>query len=452
MEWLRDAFGFEDCEPPHCGKPDCGHCGWPPHCCNPPHQCSWWSALLFVWLILLLPFYWCTDHKPKPSKPGRKDGEPLRVAYVSVWGIPCGISTYNEELVPQLREHIEVKVFAEYADPERSERLERDPDWVIRCWTRNEHPKSKLMQALTEYDPDVVHIGHEYGFFARAYMFTSLVTWLKGRRIPVVTTFHSVYAHQDKVVTESSAPSIIVHTDAGKQCLVDKGIEASRVSVIPHGTEILAGTPEVPELLPNLWNTWHTQHTIFHPGFMFGYKGHLRMLGIVARLKEKYPDVHYIIQGSENPNNMREHDELYQKIISRSEELGLSSNVTVNRGFVSKEVLLSFIRTMRVCVLPYQSHPDHEVRATSGIARVVAGTQTPLVVSSAHLFDDLTNVAVKCKTDDDLFQAIDDVFSSNRVKESQVMGRTKFLRETSWRAVARRTLDVYKTLLRSNTR
>ena len=77
------------------------------------------------------------------------------------------------------------------------------------------------------------------------------------------------------------------------------------------------------------------------------------MLNVVAALKNKYPDVHYIIQGSENKLNMEEHDELYNKIIDQCKYLGITENVTVNRGFVSEEVLMSAIRTVKVCVLPY---------------------------------------------------------------------------------------------------
>lgn len=434
------------CWPPHCGwHPHCGHA---PHCGCPPHGCSWLSILVMLLNIIAMPYFWCTKKPYKIRKPHVDENEKLRVAYVSVWGTPCGIATYNEELVPHLREYADVKVFAEYADTDKNQGLDRDPEWVLRCWSRHEHPKSKLMHELLEYQPHIVHIGHEYGFFARAYMYTSLVTWLKGRKIPVLTTFHSVYEHQDKVVTEVSSPNIIVHTEAGKDCLVKKGLQPSKIHTIPHGTEVLAGTQDAPELLPSMWNTWHTKHTIFHPGFMFGYKGHVRMLHIVARLKKKYPDVHYIIQGSENPHTMKEHDALYTQIIETADALGLSSNVTVNRGFVSKEVLLSFIRTTRVCVLPYQSHPDHEVRATSGIARVVAGTETPLVVSSVHLFDDLDDVATKCIDDDAMYNAIDNIFKDNDVKNSQVHSRVRFLKTTNWKHIAKKTFDVYKQIIR----
>lgn len=445
VDCIGRLFGCPQCDPPHCGCPP--HCGHPPHCGCPPCEpggCGYF--ILYLWMIVTFPLVWLTGRRVEAPKRNLDPETRLKVAYISVYGTPCGIATYNEELLGEVREHADVRVFAEYADDMRSERLERDPQWVTRCWGRNEHPKTTLIRAIRDYNPDIVHIGHEYGFFSRAYLFTSLVTWLKARGYPVVVTLHSVYEHKDKVVTEASSPNIIVHTDAGRKCLIRKGVDSDRISVIPHGTEIMAGTPEAPELLNSLWNTWHTPHTIFHPGFLFGYKGHLRMLGVVARLKDKYPDVHYIIQGSENPLTAREHDELHDRIIAEARRLGIESSVTVNRGFVSKEVLLSFIRTTRCCVLPYVSHPDHEVRATSGIARVVAGTETPLVTSTAHLFDDLGSVATQCGTDDELYEAIDKIFSSESVRKSQLAARVQFLKETSWKRVASRTVDLYKKL------
>lgn len=445
VDFISRLFGCPHCEPPHCGCPP--HCGNPPHCGCPPCEpsgCSYF--LLYLWTMLTFPLVWLTGRKIEASRKQLNPEAKMKVAYVSVFGTPCGIATYNEELLTEVREHVDVRVFAEYADDSRAERMERDPEWVTRCWSRNEHPKTALIRAIQEYQPDIVHIGHEYGFFSRAYLFTSLVTWLKAKGFPVVVTLHSIYEHKDKVVTEASAPNIIVHTEAGRKCLIKKGIDPDKISIIPHGTEVMAGTPDAPELLNSLWNTWHTPHTIFHPGFLFGYKGHLRMLGVVARLKEVYPDVHYIIQGSENPLNSKEHDELHDRIMTEARNLGIESNVTVNRGFVSKEVLLSFIRTTRCCVLPYVSHPDHEVRATSGIARVVAGTETPLVTSTAHLFDDVDGVATKCGTDDELYEAVDAIFRTDAVRKSQLAARVKFLKDTSWKKVGQKTADLYKKL------
>ncbi len=375
------------------------------------------------------------------------DGK-LKVAFIGNYGTSCGISTYNEALLKELRYHCDVKVFAEYYDNEKLIRLEEDPSWVIRCWDRNQHPKTDLIQYVLKWQPDIIHFSHEYGIWYKAYFFTQIISIFKQKGFKIVSTMHSVYDHMDKLASESAVPNLIVHTEQGKVTLIKKGIDENKINVIPHGTKIYKGTSDSPELLEPLWNTWQSEHTIYQPGFLFGYKGHLRMLNVVARLKEKYPDIHYIIQGSENKLNMDEHDQLYNQIIAESEKLGLSENITINRGFVSEEVLLSAIRTVKVCVLPYNNHPEHDVRASSGAARTILPTCTPLVVSGVHLFDDLEGVVPRARDDNELYNALDDIFENYHLNvRKQIDKRAEFLRKTSWESIAYRTYVLYTNVI-----
>lgn len=426
------------------------------HCGNPPNDgvgcgCAFILFSFWFWLpVLMFVLKFGNKKKTKNNVQANSlENNKPKVAIISVFNTPCGISTYNEQLINELKQHVEVRVFAEYADEAKSERIDGDEEFVIRCWHRDEHPKITLMQSIDEWKPDLIHFGHEYGFFAKAYLFTSLVSWFKSRKYPVIATMHSIYEHRDKTVQEASGQHIIAHTVSGKQCLVNKGIDSTKVTIIPHGSNIFDGDANNPKLLTPLWNTWSNDHTIFQPGFLFDYKGHLRMLGVVARLKEKYSDVHYIIQGSENPHNAQEHEKLFRKLVNECKKLNIEENITINRGFVTNDVLMSFIRTTKICVLPYVSHPEHEVYSTSGIARVAIGTQTPLVTTKVHLFDDVKDVAFQAGTDDDLYNIIDNIFSKPGIQEQYNDSRIEFLRNTSWESVAKMHLELYSKVLRS---
>lgn len=453
---FRSVFGFmfkkKKCEPPHCGCPP--HCGEPPHCGCPPNDgigCGCGFALFFFWLWLpvvmfVLKFGGGKKKKGKIQKVVVSQGlERPKVAFISVYNTPCGISTYNEQLIQELSLYADVRVFAEYADESKAERVAGDPEFVYRCWDRNEHPKIKLMTEVDAWQPDLIHFGHEYGFFAKAYLFTSLVSWFKSRQYPVIATMHSIYEHRDKTVQEASGQHIIAHTESGRDCLVQKGISPDRITIIPHGSNVFSGSVDNPELLKPLWNAWQNEHTLFQPGFLFDYKGHMRMLGVVARLKNKYPDVHYVVQGSENPKNAKEHERLYRKMVAECKKLGIEENVTINRGFVDSEILMSFLRTTRVCVLPYANHPEHDVCSTSGIARIVLGTETPLVTSRVHLFDDVAGLVFQASNDNELYNVIDEVFSNKAVSFNEA--RVQFLKQTSWKSVAKMHAELYSKVL-----
>lgn len=421
------------------------------HCGNPGGSLNKFDYFLTIFIDCIL--YIPRAIYSKFKKPIHVDAKPtsnsaIKVAFIGNYGTACGIATYNEYLTSELKHHVDLRLFAEYNGDDRSERIPGDPAWVTRCWTRNQHPKSDLIYAIDSWKPDIIHFSHEYGIWHKAYFFTQLVSTFKMKGYKVVSTMHSVYEHVDKLVSESAVPNIVVHTDQGKITLIKKGIEQERITVIPHGTKIFDGTGDNPELLPALWNTWNSDYTIFQPGFLFPYKGHSRLLKAVALLKEKYPDIHYIIQASENELSMKEHDELYYKLVIECEELGITGNVTINRGFVSEDVLLSLIRTVKLCVLPYANHPEHDVRAASGAARMIIPTTTPLIVSGVHLFDDLEGVVPRVRDDFELYQEIDNIFSNyEKCSTEQISKRKEFLRNTSWENVASLLAAYYRSLV-----
>lgn len=358
----------------------------------------------------------------------------MRIALISVFSIPCGIATYNANLAQGLSKFCDLKIFAEDCNFPDTEEIKY-------CWNRNEHAKLRLIDAVEEFNPDVVLFSHEYGFFPKAYQFTSLVSYFKWKKYKVATIFHSIYNHLDKTVQEASSPLIFVHSEGGKNCLIKKGINENVVSIIPHGSQFLTNDNK---LLDKLWDTWNAP-TIFQPGFLFNYKGHLRMLDVIAKIKQKYPDIQYIIQGSENPKNQEEHDRVYEEILHRAKELDLLPNLTVNRGFSSFEVLLSHIRTVSCVVLPYIDNGDHSVYATSGMARIVLGTKTPLVVSKVPLFDDLVgkDVCYFARNDQELEEKISYILD-NRGNTDYEENRVDFIKKTSWEAVAENLVSLLK--------
>lgn len=363
----------------------------------------------------------------------------MKIALISGYNAQCGIATYAQELVPELETLAEVKVFAEDTG------LKSEGN-VVYCWSRNKYPNLQLLDELEAYKPDVAIINHEYGYFPQAYKLTSLVSWLRWKKIKTLGILHSVYEnHLDKTVSEACFRNIMVHTEAAKNMLIKKGINPDCLTVIPHGCKFHGADNEI---LDKLWNHWGTKHVVFSAGFLFHYKGIHNTLKAIALLKEKYPDIHYILCGSENPASQQEHDKVYTEITDLANELGVIHNITINRGFFTEEVLLSYIRTASVCVLPYDPHPEHDVCATSGIARMIMQTSTPLITSNAHLFDDLGNLVERASGHEQLAQKIDDAFqdkvqskASDRIKE-----RKQFITQNSWKEAARKITELVASL------
>ena len=115
-----------------------------------------------------------------------KEFKSLRVCFIGVYKIQCGIATYSEWLWAEIIKQIgEYKIFAE----ETTVPVPEEPN-VVRCWRRGQ-PLTELIAQVKAYDPDCVMIQHEYGVFPVARHWLSLLSALQNYR--VITTLHSVY-------------------------------------------------------------------------------------------------------------------------------------------------------------------------------------------------------------------------------------------------------------------
>jgi glycosyltransferase involved in cell wall biosynthesis len=366
-------------------------------------------------------------HNNKLVAKGQKiDKTKLKIAMVGVWKIPCGIATYTEFLVEALREagH-EVMIFAEH-----DLKAESDPS-VIRCWKRGQN-LSKLVSEIKKYDPDTIFIQHEYGIFPDARKWTSFISQIQNYNHHVV--LHSVYKHKDKSVCETICKSIIVHSDIAKEVLIEKGIE-STIYVIPHGCIEVEDTSR-------LWNIYKSPHTVLQFGFGFEYKGWDISLEAISILKEKYPDIFYLILFSESPFVQEIHDSQYQKVVELIEQKGLAENVSIVRGFQSDVSLSNFLRTVRIAIFPYTAHPDHVVYGSSGAARFSLANGTPTIVSRVPLFYDLAGVLPRVDTAEELAAEIDALFSSNITYRKQVEKQQAFVKKNNWKNAAQKYLSI----------
>lgn len=359
-------------------------------------------------------------------KERRLNKKKLKIAMVGVWDIPCGIATYTEFLVNALRDagH-EVTIFAEHSQDEKEE------PFVVHCWKRGES-LTKLAKALKRHDPDVIFIQHEYGIFPDARKWTGFISQIQDYNYYVV--LHSVYKHRDKAVCEAICKNIIVHSDVAKQILMEKGID-SNIQVVPHGCL------EISEV-GRLWNIYRSPHTVLQFGFGFEYKGWDVALNAIALLKEKYPDIFYLILFSESNFVPEIYDLQYQRILDLIQEKELEENVSVIRGYQSDDSLANFLRTVRIAIFPYTAHPDHVVYGSSGAARLALANGTPTIVSKVPLFYDLEEVLPRVEGAEELALEIDKLFSSSAEYKNQVKKQKEFVRNNSWAITAQRYVDV----------
>lgn len=350
-----------------------------------------------------------------------------RIAFVGVYKIACGISTYAESLWPAITSQTsETRIFCE-------EGVEAS-DSVVPCWKRGQS-FGALIDAIDAFKPDVVHIQHEYGIFPDARHWLTLMSQLSAR-YKVYVTLHSVFRnHPDKVICEAAIPNIVVHTREAEDCLRLRGF--ANVTTIPHGTTRCTDDRRY-------WNRYFSPHTLVQFGFGFRYKGWETGIQAVAALKERYPDVFFTGVFSESPFSKEFHSKYYVELLELVDKLGVRDHVGLVRGFQTDEVLESFLRTSAVGIFPYIDNGAHTVLGCSGAARYAMRCAIPLIVGRVPLFSDLEGVCPRVATVEELVLEISSLFDSKSRIAAQVKKQNQFLEENRWETVASAHMRLYE--------
>lgn len=367
----------------------------------------------------------------------KKSADKLKIALVGNWKMRCGIATYSEHLWPEVTKHVEnFKLFIEEneistGDIHQLGNQILDDSQVTVCWKRGQS-LSKLVRELKTYDPDIIWFQHEFGLWPNASYWLAMMNQLSEYRI--IVTMHSVFHHRDKTIVEAAMPEIVVHLPGAVEVLKkEKGISAP-VYVIPHGCYTYNNE--------RLWNFYKSDHTFMQFGFGFRYKGWENAIKATACLKEKYPDVFFTGLFSESPYAKMDHQIYYNELMRLVDQLELTENVAIIRGYQSDAAIDSFLRTNQATLFPYVSHPEHEVFGASGAARMAMSKGLPVITSSVNHFSDLPTI--KADSAEEIATALEKIFTEPGAKEKQVQLQTTYLNENTWEKVGQRYIDIFE--------
>ena len=115
----------------------------------------------------------------------------MQLAIVSTYPpVSCGIGTYTRYLATELaRAGCDTTVLTDWESvPQAEATLEVRP-----CFDRDGDYVGAIVAAVTDVDPRVVHIQHEYGIFGFDDRFLDLLRELRRRGYPAVVTLHTVH-------------------------------------------------------------------------------------------------------------------------------------------------------------------------------------------------------------------------------------------------------------------
>ncbi|HHV74991.1 MAG TPA: glycosyltransferase [Thermoanaerobacterium sp.] len=347
----------------------------------------------------------------------------INIAFLSTFPPrECGIATFTQDLVNELKD---IKIINEpkvIAIDDKE--YDYGDDVIYRLKQHDRNSYLELANKLNDLLIDLLVIEHEYGIYGGEWgeYILDLVDNLK---VPYVVTLHTILSNpldkQKHILKELCTKSKRVVTMAKNTIplLVNLyGVDERKIVVLPHGV------PNLPTLssesLRKKYNIDAGKFVVSTFGLISPGKGLEYGIEAIAKVKEKYPDILYLILGQTHPNIVKSDGEVYRDFLVRKvNELNLNDNVKFVNKYLTKREIVEYLKLSDVYLTPYIGREQ----AVSGTLAYAAGLGK-LVVSTPYkyaeeILSDERGLLAEFKNPDSIANCIN--FAIENPHEKQIM-------------------------------
>lgn len=295
---------------------------------------------------------------------------------------------------------------------------------------------------------EVLSVQHEFGIYGGT-AGRHLLTLLKGVKMPIVTTLHTVLqkpnAAQRSVMKELDALSsrFVVMAQRGKRFLENVyGISPEKVDVIPHG---VIDMPFVDSDFYKDEFGVEGKTVLLTFGLLSPNKGIEHVIEAMPAILEQHPDVVYMVLGASHPNLLAAEGEKYRRRLEAlAESLGVSSQVIFHDRFVTLEELKEFISAADIYVTPYLN----EAQITSGTLSFAFGAGKAIISTpywhAQELLAGGRGILVPFADASAIATSVKDILSHPKRMTAMRKRAWKQGREMTWPVVARRYMETFE--------
>jgi glycosyltransferase involved in cell wall biosynthesis len=355
----------------------------------------------------------------------------------------CGIATFTQDLRtavqsarPGLRAPVAMMTDAidGYSYPEEVEIVVAQND-------RAHHAQAAA--SLNRSGARVVSLQHEYGIYGGP-CGAWLLDVLRGLRIPVVTTCHTVLRdpspmqrHITCAIARYSA-QMVVMAEKGREFLRDiYGVPDGKITVIPHGIPDSAISAEEREAARRELG-WTLHRVLFTFGLLAPSKGIEHAVRALPEIVRRHPDVLYVVAGATHPNLVREEGERYrQSLLALAAELGVADHLRFIDRFVGRDELVRLIAAADIYTTPYLN----EAQITSGTLAYAFGMGKPVISTpywhAAELLADHHGILVPFRDSPALAEAAGALLDDPPAMAAMAERAYRKGRTMTWEAVGR---------------
>jgi len=396
---------------------------------------------------------------PKPQPPGRvvREGVLRRIVHVDTFGVQCGIATYLENLIDPiipLKKEIEHVLFAEEIPPGDT-RASTGKDYrgnqptLLRNWTRRQ-PPDRLLKDLQEYDPDILHIQHEWAFFGPYDPgLPRILQYTKQRGAANIITWHTVFAQDemDAAISRRFFNAVkpftdihIVHDVNSHSNLLRYDVNPARVRLLPMSAYPVRNIPQDEARRKLLPEKYWEKKILITGGFLLPNKGVEKIILAMSAIPGK--DLALICIGGSHPWSERVYRDYRSLVLETAKQTGV--DLHLDYRFMDDEEIAWYMACADITILYY----GRTLSGTSGWSRRAISSKRPIICTDVKLMSDLQEGVHCLKVPPGniarLSAAIRTLLGDKALGEKLAENAARYAEEISHENTAKKLLELYE--------
>ncbi len=354
----------------------------------------------------------------------------------------CGIATYTQDLVTALNRT--------FTGPYRYTVCALEDGHVPRDYpievthrlnTSDAEDHVRLAFDL-DHDPRIkqVWVQHEFGLYNGGHG-DYLLQFLSVVHKPIAITFHTVLPAPSverkamMCALADRAGDVVVLTERSARILrEDYAIPGEKISVIAHGTHPVKWRDK--QRMKEKYGLQDRQ-VLSTFGLLSSNKSIETAMDALVAIKERSPNVLYLVLGRTHPEVVRQEGEMYRESLLRKVvELGLQDHVRFVDRYLELDELLEYLQLTDVYLF---TSKDPE-QAVSGTFAYAMGCGCPVISTriphASEVLDDGTGILIDFNSPDQLARAAIELLSDPAQMDRMRRNALHRMRATAWDNVA----------------
>lgn len=315
----------------------------------------------------------------------------MRLAHVTnYWPNHYGHAHYTQNLMNAIRAHRPDQQFV--IGEGATAAAETEAYQAIPCWSRDADYVADIVKNLQAVKADVAYLQYSNDLFGSDARFPRLLAEIEAAGIRTVVVTHSVYPTDQRsghpggtikafdLAVASAASCLHVHSTRMKTELVERGVEASKVAVIPHGSLAMESRDQAASRA-SLGIPEGAKVVLFF-GYIWRGKGLEHLQSAFRLLQRRVPEAYLYIGGH---TRLRRWGVYVKYLHLRAKLLGFGSRTKLWGAYVPDDAVPTVYSAADVVAMPYRQ----DYASVSGVVHQTAGMGKLMLCSKISKFDEV---------------------------------------------------------------